>query len=230
MLVEKISIIEEVEVLRLEVRMLREEVARLWVVERKGKEEQRRRGSIQEEQGRRGSIQEEQSTANKSALRVSVLPFPHPSVALSAKTITTLEPIVLNYRISAENNDKVSEVVSSKSATSPEDHMQISTKELIKVKGTPNILAHTKAQVLQQVKVSSRVHCDHCDKTYTTENRLRKHVESVHKDLVSEQSNLPSSTSSYKKEALTKLFECPLCDWKGATAGVVKTHVKKKHM
>ena len=222
MLVEKISIIEEVEVLRLEVRMLREEVARLWVVERKGKEEQ----------GRRGSIQEEQSTANKSALRVSVLPFPHPSVALSAKTITTLslEPIVLNDMISAENNDKESEVVSSEYVTPPEDHLRNSTKDLSKFNDTPNILAHTKAQVLLQVKVSTRVHCDHCDKTYTTENRLRKHVESVHKNLVSEQSNLPSSTSSYKKEALTKLFECPLCDWKGATAGVVKTHVKKKHM
>ena len=195
--------------LRLEVRMLREEVARLWVVERRGKEEQGQ-----------GNVQEEQSNASKCAPRIRVLPFPHPSAALSVNTVSTLEPIVFTDRTSTETKDKETEVVKSKSVPHPDDQPQNSTNVI------PNILT----QILLQVKVASRVHCDHCDKTYTTENRLKKHMENVHKDLMSETANLPSSTSSNKIEAPTKLFECPLCDWKGATAGVVKTHVKKKHM
>ena len=27
-----------------------------------------------------------------------------------------------------------------------------------------------------------------------------------------------------------KLFKCPQCEWSGATVGVVKTHIKKKHL
>ena len=177
--------------------MLREEVVRLWVVERKGKEEQGQ-----------GSVQKEQSTASKCAQRIHVLPFPHPSSL-----------IVFAGRTSDETDHQKSEVVS-KPVSPPEDQLQNSTNDI------PNILT----QVLLQVKVASRVHCDHCDKTYTTENRLKKHMENVHKDLISKPANLPTSTSINKREALTKLFECPLCDWKGATAGVVKTHVKKKHM
>ena len=31
-------------------------------------------------------------------------------------------------------------------------------------------------------------------------------------------------------EAPPANFKCPQCEWTGATLGVVKTHVKKKHM
>ena len=53
--------------------------------------------------------------------------------------------------------------------------------------------------------------CNQCNRTFASETRLKNHIGKDHRGKSSSR------------------FGCPECEWTGANAGVVKTHMKKKH-
>ena len=222
MIVERIGIIEEVAVLRLEVRMLREEVVTLWRLERRRIEEQ----EIEQEK----ELDQEMVIRGRYKRYTSYCLVPTPFTQAEAISQTELPASTEGASHTASFlQPKIDQEKNKSTCVNP---LPNTPKSSAKPNEFKNIVAQKKTQLLMQVKMSSRVQCDHCDKSYTTENRLMKHIKSVHKDILLDTVNMVYSTSdsSSNKKEILKNFHCPLCDWKGATAGVVKTHVKKKHM
>jgi len=232
MKVESIGVVEEIEVLRLEVRMLREEVVRLWVnrkveLERRGEQPP---GTNHREPRKR--VRENVSPGYRLIFDMC-LSAPHEDTV----TCDTDKELHSNIEYSIVNNSSDKDGSKSYVPVSDQysDHFPINLaneeplpiqtgfpEQTLKSGKVSNIVDRMKTQVLAEVRESRKFPCNFCDKTYTTANRLAKHVKNKHKDLYPEQHIL--------SEPKLKKFNCPLCDWKGVNAGVVKTHIKRKHI
>jgi len=242
MKVESVGVVEEIEVLRLEVRMLREELGRLWV---KRKEELERLGEhppLTQHMDRRKKVRENVSPGYRLIVDMS-LSTPQKDTVTGSSDMVLLgnkQHSIVNDSIDKDRS-KPCVLVSDQHSDyhlpiNPSSPINLAneeppavvtgfTEQTLKSENVSNIVDRMKTQVLAEVRESRKFPCNFCDKTYTTANRLAKHVKNKHEDLHTEQ-----DVGHILSEPKLKKFNCPLCDWKGVNAGVVKTHIKRKHI